>query len=169
MTAIARVCDRQHFIMGPEVEAFEREVAERLGVRHAIGVSSGTDALLVALMAFGVGAGDEVITPTYSFFATAGCVTRLGARPVLVDVDPATLNMTADALEASITPRTKAVIPVHLYGQAVDMDPLMAIARKQGIAVIEDACQAIGARDRDRILGGLGDVGCFSFFPSKNL
>jgi dTDP-4-amino-4,6-dideoxygalactose transaminase len=169
MAAIARVCDRQQFILGAEVEAFEREVAERLGVRHAIGVSSGTDALLVALMAFGVGAGDEVITPTYSFFATAGCVTRLGARPVLVDVDPATLNMTADALEASITPRTKAVIPVHLYGQAVDMDPLMAIARKQGIAVIEDACQAIGARDRDRILGALGDVGCFSFFPSKNL
>jgi dTDP-4-amino-4,6-dideoxygalactose transaminase len=169
MAAIARVCERQQFILGAEVEAFEQEVAERLDVRHAIGVSSGTDALLVALMAFGIGPGDEVITPTYSFFATAGCVTRLGARPVLVDVDPLTLNMTADGFAAAITPRTKAVIPVHLFGQAVDLDPLLAIARKQGVAVIEDAAQAIGARDKERLLGGLGDVGCFSFFPSKNL
>jgi dTDP-4-amino-4,6-dideoxygalactose transaminase len=169
MTAIARVCDRQHFIMGPEVEAFEQEVADRLGVRHAIGVSSGTDALLVALMALNIRDGDEVITPTYSFFATAGCVARVGARPVLTDVDPVTLNITADAVAAAITPRTKAVIPVHLYGQAVDMDPLLAVARKHGIAVIEDAAQAIGGRDHDRLLGGLGDLGCFSFFPSKNL
>jgi dTDP-4-amino-4,6-dideoxygalactose transaminase len=169
MAAIARVCDRQQFILGPEVDAFEREVADRLGVRHAIGVSSGTDALLVALMALNIGEGDEVITPTYSFFATAGCVSRVGATPVLTDVDPVTLNITADAVAAAITPRTKAVIPVHLYGQAVDMDPLLAVARKHGIAVIEDAAQAIGGRDKDRLLGGLGDLGCFSFFPSKNL
>jgi dTDP-4-amino-4,6-dideoxygalactose transaminase len=167
--AIARVCDRQQFIMGPEVEAFEREIAAHLGVRHAIGVSSGTDALLAALMALNIGAGDEVVTPTYSFFATAGCVTRVGATPVLTDVDPVTLNMTAEGLAAAITPRTKAVIPVHLYGQAVDMDPLLVVARKHGLAVIEDAAQAIGGRDKDRPLGGLGDLGCFSFFPSKNL
>jgi dTDP-4-amino-4,6-dideoxygalactose transaminase len=169
MAAIARVCDRQQFILGAEVEAFEREVAARLEARHAIGVSSGTDALLAALMAFGIGPGDEVITPTYSFFATAGCVTRVGARPVLIDVDPASLNMTADAFAAAITPRTKALIPVHLYGQAVDMDPVVAIARKQGVAVIEDACQAIGARDNGRLVGTFGDVACYSFFPSKNI
>jgi dTDP-4-amino-4,6-dideoxygalactose transaminase len=169
MAAITRVCDSQQFILGAEVEAFEREVAERLGVRHAIGVSSGTDALLAALMALNIGPGDEVITPTYSFFATAGCVTRVGARPVLTDIDPATFNMTAEGFAAAITLRTKAVIPVHLYGQAVDMDPVLALARKHGIGVIEDACQAIGARDKGRLLGGLGDLGCFSFFPSKNL
>ncbi len=167
--AISRVCERQQFILGVEVEAFEREVAERLDVRHAIGVSSGTDALLVALMALNVGPGDDVITPTYSFFATAGCVTRVGARPVLVDIDPMTFNMTAEGLARAITPQTKAVIPVDLFGQAVDMDPVLAVARKHGISVIEDACQAIGARDRGRLLGGLGDLGCFSFFPSKNL
>src|SRR5215470_10676758 len=149
MAAIARVCDRQQFILGAEVDSFEREVAAHLGVRHAVGVSSGTDALLVALMAFGVGPGDEVITPTYSFFATAGSVSRVGARPVLVDVDPATLNMTAEGMALAITPRTKAVIPVHLFGQAADMDPVLAVARKHGIGVIEDACQAIGARDKD--------------------
>jgi dTDP-4-amino-4,6-dideoxygalactose transaminase len=169
MAAITRVCDSQQFILGAEVEAFERESAERLGVRHAIGVSSGTDALLAALMALSIGPDDEVITPTYSFFATAGCVTRLGARPVLTDIDPATFNMTAEGFARAITPRTKAVIPVHLYGQAVDMDPVLALARKHGIAVIEDACQAIGAMDKGRLLGGLGDLGCFSFFPSKNL
>jgi dTDP-4-amino-4,6-dideoxygalactose transaminase len=169
MAAIARVCDSQQFILGAEVEAFEREMAEQLGVRHAIGVSSGTDALLAALMALGVGPDDEVITPTYSFFATAGCVTRVGARPVLTDVDPATLNMTAEGFARAITPRTKAVIPVHLFGQAVDIDPILALARKHSIAVIEDAAQAIGARDNGRLLGGLGDLGCFSFFPSKNL
>ncbi len=169
LAAVTRVCDSQQFILGAEVEALERELAERLDVRHALGVSSGTDALLMALMALNIGPGDEVITPTYSFFATAGCVTRVGAKPVLVDIDPATFCMTADALAKAITPRTKAVIPVHLFGQTVDMDPLLAVARKQGIAVIEDACQAIGARDKGRLLGGLGDIGCFSFFPSKNL
>jgi dTDP-4-amino-4,6-dideoxygalactose transaminase len=169
LAAITRVCDSQRFILGAEVEALERELAAQLGVAHAIGVSSGTDAILAALMALDIGAGDEVVTPTYSFFATAGCVARVGARPVLVDVDPVTLNMDADALARAITPRTKAVIPVHLYGQAVDMDPLLEVARAHRVPVIEDACQAIGATDRGRQVGSLGDCGCFSFFPSKNL
>jgi len=169
LAAITRVCDSQRFILGAEVEAFEREIAAQLGAAHAIGVSSGTDAILAALMALGIGAGDEVVTPTYSFFATAGCVARVGAKPVLVDVDPVTFNMTADGLARAITSRTKAVIPVHLYGQMVDMDPLIAVARKHNVAVIEDACQAIGATDRGRQAGVLGDCGCFSFFPSKNL
>jgi dTDP-4-amino-4,6-dideoxygalactose transaminase len=169
LAAITRVCDSQRFILGAEVETFEREIADQLGVAHAIGVSSGTDAILAALMALGIGPGDEVVTPTYSFFATAGCVARVGAKPVLVDVDPVTFNMTADGLARAITPRTKAVIPVDLYGQMVDMDPLIAVAREHRIAVIEDACQAIGATDRGRQAGSFGDCGCFSFFPSKNL
>lgn len=169
LAAITRVCDSQRFILGAEVETFEREIAAQLGVAHAIGVSSGTDAILAALMALGIGPGDEVVTPTYSFFATAGCVARVGATPVLVDVDPVTFNMTADGLARAITPRTKAVIPVHLYGQMVDMDPLIAVAREHRVVVIEDACQAIGATDRGRQAGSLGDCGCFSFFPSKNL
>jgi dTDP-4-amino-4,6-dideoxygalactose transaminase len=169
LAAITRVCDSQRFILGAEVEAFERDIAQQLGVAHAIGVSSGTDAILAALMALGIGAGDEVVTPTYSFFATAGCVARVGAKAVLVDVDPVTFNMTADSLARAITPRTKAVIPVHLYGQMVDMDPLIAVARQHRVAVIEDACQAIGAADRGRQAGSLGEFGCFSFFPSKNL
>lgn len=169
LAAITRVCDSQRFILGAEVETFEREIAAQIGVAHAIGVSSGTDAILAALMALGIGPGDEVVTPTYSFFATAGCVARVGATPVLVDVDPVTFNMTADGLARAITPRTKAVIPVHLYGQMVDMDPLIAVAREHRVAVIEDACQAIGAADRGRPAGSIGDLGCFSFFPSKNL
>jgi dTDP-4-amino-4,6-dideoxygalactose transaminase len=169
LAAITRVCDSQRFILGAEVEALERELAAQLGVAHAIGVSSGTDAILAALMALNIGPGDEVVTPTYSFFATAGCVTRVGARPVLVDVDPVTFNMQTDSLAQAITPRTKAVLPVHLFGQAVDLDPLLVIAGARGVAVIEDACQAIGATDRGRPVGTLGDCGCFSFFPSKNL
>jgi dTDP-4-amino-4,6-dideoxygalactose transaminase len=169
LAAVTRVCDSQRFILGEEVEALERELAAALGTTHAIGVSSGTDAILAALMAFGIGPGDEVITPTYSFFATAGCVARVGATPVFVDVDPVSFNMRAESLARVLTPRTKAIIPVHLFGQAVDMDPLLAIARDAGVKVIEDACQAIGATDRGRPLGSLGDCGCFSFFPSKNL
>jgi dTDP-4-amino-4,6-dideoxygalactose transaminase len=169
LAAITRVCDSQRFILGAEVEALERELAASIGVAHAIGVSSGTDAILAALMALNIGPGDEVITPTYSFFATAGCVARVGAKPVFIDNDPVTFNMEADAFAKAITPRTKAVIPVHLFGQAVDLDPIIAVARAKKIAVIEDACQAIGATDRGRQAGSVGDCGCFSFFPSKNL
>jgi dTDP-4-amino-4,6-dideoxygalactose transaminase len=140
-----------------------------LAVRHALAVSSGTDALLLALMALDVKAGDEVITPTYSFFATAGCVVRLGARPVLVDIDPATYNVDTAQAIAAITPRTKAIMPVHLFGQSADLDPIMAAAGRAGIAVIEDAAQAIGATYKSRGVGGIGAFGCFSFFPSKNL
>ncbi len=169
LAAITRVCDSQRFIMGPEVDALEREMAAQLDVKHAIGVSSGTDALLVAMMALGIGPGDEVITSTYSFFATAGCVTRLGAVPRLVDIDPVTYNLDPGAVQAAITPRTRAIIPVHLYGLCADMDPIVELAARAGVAVIEDACQAIGATCKGRQAGSIGTVGCFSFFPSKNL
>jgi dTDP-4-amino-4,6-dideoxygalactose transaminase len=169
MAALARVCDSQQFILGPEVEALEGEMAVRLEVRHAIGVSSGTDALLVALMAIGVGPGDEVITPTYSFFATAGCVSRLGARPVLVDIDPQTFNLDPAATVKAITANTRAIVPVHLFGQSADLDPILSAAASRGIPVIEDAAQAIGTRYKGRLAGGFGALGCFSFFPSKNL
>jgi dTDP-4-amino-4,6-dideoxygalactose transaminase len=169
LAALVRVCDSQRFILGPEVEALERELAALLEVKAAIGVSSGTDALLAAMMALRVGPGDEVITPTYSFFATAGCVVRLGATPVLVDIDPVTYNADPHAVAAAIGPRTKAIIPVHLYGQSADMDPILSAAARAGVAVIEDAAQAIGARYKGRAVGSLGTLGCFSFFPSKNL
>jgi len=169
LAAIARVTDSQRFIMGPEIEAFEREIAALIGVEHAVAVSSGTDAVLLALMTIDVKAGDEVITPTYSFFATAGTVARLGARPVLVDIDPATFNVDVNQIEAAITPRTRAILPVHLFGQSADMDRVMAIGDRAGIPVIEDAAQAIGATYRSRPVGGIGALGCFSFFPSKNL
>jgi dTDP-4-amino-4,6-dideoxygalactose transaminase len=167
--ALDRVCATQQFILGPEVEAFEREVAAAIGVGHAIGVSSGTDALLVALMALGIGPGDEVITPAFSFFATAGSVARLGATPVFVDVDPGSLMITAAHVRAALTPRTRGVIPVHLFGACADMEPIRHVAADAGVAIVEDAAQAIGARDRTRAAGTLGDIGCFSFFPSKNL
>jgi len=169
LESITRVCDSQRFILGPETEALERDLAGLVGVPDAIGVSSGTDAILVALMALGIGPGDEVITSTYSFFATAGCVVRVGARPVLVDIDPETFNLDPRAVEAAITPRTKAIMPVHLYGQCADMDEIMAIATRAGLPVIEDACQSIGATYRGRQAGSFGAAGCFSFFPSKNL
>jgi dTDP-4-amino-4,6-dideoxygalactose transaminase len=169
LAAIARVCDEQRFILGPEVEALEREVADLVGATHAVGVSSGTDALLVAMMATGLGPGDDVIVPTYSFFATAGCVSRLGARPVFVDIDPATFNLDPDGVRSAVTSRTKAVVPVHLFGQGAEMDEILAIAGDAGLTVIEDAAQAIGARYRGRGLGSLGGFGCFSFYPSKNL
>jgi dTDP-4-amino-4,6-dideoxygalactose transaminase len=169
LAAIARVCDSQRFIGGPEVDGFEREIAEYLGVGHAVGLSSGTDALLVALMALGVGPGDEVITPTFSFFATAGAVSRLGATATLVDIDPLTYNIDAAAAVAAMSSRTRAIIPVHLYGQCADMDPLLEAAGQRGIAVIEDAAQAIGAACKGRQAGSMGRAGCFSFFPSKNL
>lgn len=168
--AMLRVAESQYFILGPEVTRLERGMEEYLGVNHALGVSSGTDALLLALMALGVGPGDEVIVPTFSFFATAGVASRLGARPVFVDIDPVTCNIEPDAVRNAITGRTKALVPVHLYGQSAAMEPIMAIAAEHGVAVVEDAAQAIGARYSDgRRLGSIGAVGCFSFFPSKNL
>jgi dTDP-4-amino-4,6-dideoxygalactose transaminase len=166
---VTRVCDSQRFIMGPEVEGMERELAGFLGVAHAVGVSSGTDALLLALMALGIGPGDEVVTSTYSFFATAGSIARAGATPVLVDIDPVTYNIDPAAATAAITPRTRAIIPVHLYGQSADLDPILEAAGRAGVPVIEDAAQAIGATYKGRTVGGIGRVGCFSFFPSKNL
>ena len=169
LAAMTRVCDSQQFILGREVERLETELASMLGVRFAVGVSSGTDALLVAMMALGIGPGDEVITPTYSFFATAGSVARLGATPVLVDIDPATCNIDPAAVQAAVTPRTRAVVPVHLFGQSADMRPILELARARGIVVVEDAAQAIGATYEGALVGGLGEVGCFSFFPSKNL
>jgi dTDP-4-amino-4,6-dideoxygalactose transaminase len=168
--AVVRVMESQYFILGPEVSALEEEVAAYSGAAHGVGMSSGTDALLAALMALDIGAGDEVIVPAYTFFATAGVVARLGATPVFVDIDPVTYNITPDAVAAAVTPRTRAVIPVHLYGRMVAMDGIMAVARVCGIAVIEDAAQAIGAFDAvGRKAGSIGDMGCFSFFPSKNL
>jgi dTDP-4-amino-4,6-dideoxygalactose transaminase len=169
LAAITRVCDSQRFIGGPEVEGLERELADYVGVGHAIGVSSGTDALLVAMMALGIGPGDEVITSTFSFFATAGCIVRVGATPKLVDIDPVTCNIDPAAAAAAITPKTRAVIPVHLYGLCADMDAILEDARRAGIAVIEDAAQAIGATYKRRQAGSMGTLGCFSFFPSKNL
>jgi dTDP-4-amino-4,6-dideoxygalactose transaminase len=169
LAALTRVCDSQQFILGPEVEALEKEFAAMLEVKHAIGVSSGTDALLASMMALGIGTGDEVITTTYSFFATAGCIARLGAKPVLVDIDPETYNIDVAGVAAAITSRTKAILPVHLFGLSADLTPLVKLAQGIGAAVIEDACQAIGARYQNRVVGGVGSVGCFSFFPSKNL
>jgi dTDP-4-amino-4,6-dideoxygalactose transaminase len=168
--AIDRVCDSQQFILGPEVEVFEEEVSAFCQARHAIGVSSGTDALLIALMAIGVGPGDEVVTSAFSFFATAGVIARLGARPVFVDIDNRNFNFDASQLETKISRRCKAILPVHLFGACAYMDPILAAAREHGIAVIEDAAQAIGAKDeRNRSAGTIGSLGCFSFFPSKNL
>lgn len=167
--ALTRVADSQRFILGPETSQLECALAEHLGVPDAVGVSSGTDALLVAMMALGVGPGDEVITPTYSFFATAGCVVRLGARPVLVDIDPATFNLDVTQVAAAVTERTKAIIPVHLFGQCADMAPLLALSAQTSVPIIEDACQSIGATYQGRQAGSMGMFGCFSFFPSKNL
>lgn len=167
--AIVRVCDSQRFIMGPEVEALERELAAAIEVEDAVAVSSGTDAILATLMALGIGAGDEVITTTYSFFATAGCIARVGATPVLVDIVRDTYNLDPRAVRAAVTPRTRAIMPVHLFGLSAEMDAILEIAAAAGVPVIEDACQAIGARYRGRQVGSMGAAGCFSFFPSKNL
>ena len=144
LAAITRVVDSQRFIMGPEVAALETELARMLGVGHAVAVSSGTDALLLALMTLGVKGGDEVITSAYSFFATAGTVARLGARPVFVDIDPVTFNISPAGVDAAITPRTRAILPVHLFGSSADLDPILATAKRHGIPVVEDAAQAIG-------------------------
>jgi dTDP-4-amino-4,6-dideoxygalactose transaminase len=169
LAAVEAVIESQQFINGPAVFELEQKIAEYSGCRAGVGVSSGTDALLCALMALDIGPGDEVITSPYSFFATAGCVARLGARCVFVDIDPATFNIDPRLVEKAVTARTKAIMPVHLFGQMADMDPLLAIAGRHGVPVIEDAAQAIGATDRGRRAGSLGIVGCLSFFPSKNL
>ncbi len=169
LAAITRVFDSQRYILGPEVEQLELELATWLQVKAVVGVSSGTDALLTALMAAGVGPGAEVVTSTYSFFATAGSIARLGARPVLVDIDPATYNLDPAAAAAAVTSRTRAIIPVHLFGLSADLDPIVEAGATVGAAVVEDAAQAIGARYKKRLVGGIGTLGCFSFYPSKNL
>lgn len=167
--AIERVLESQQFILGPEVSALEAEVAAYSHCKYGIGVSSGTDALLVSLMAIDLQPGDEVITTPYTFFATAGSIARLGGRPVFVDIDPQTYNIDPAKIEAAITPRTKAIIPVYLFGQMADMDPIMALAERYHLYVIEDAAQAIGAEYKGQRAGSIGHLGCFSFFPSKNL
>ncbi len=169
LAAIARVCDSQRFIMGPEIESLEADLAALIGVEHAVAVSSGTDALLLALMALGVGHGDEVITTSYSFFATAGAIVRVGATPVFVDIERDTFNLDPALVVRAMTPRTRAIIPVHLFGLSADLDPIVAEASKAGVPVIEDAAQAIGATYKSRTVGAIGTCGCFSFFPSKNL
>lgn len=167
---VKEVIESQYFILGPRVKEFEEHIAAYCQSKYALGVSSGTDALLIALMALDLQPGDEVITSTYSFFATAGCVARLNAKPVLVDIDPQTFNIDPNALEDKITPKTRAIIPVHLYGQMADMDPINELACKHGIYVIEDAAQAIGSEYKNgQRAGSMGYMGCFSFFPSKNL
>jgi dTDP-4-amino-4,6-dideoxygalactose transaminase len=166
---VMALLESQYFVLGPEVAGLEAEIARYCRAPHAIGCASGSDALILPLMAWGVGPGDEVITTPYTFFATAGAIWRLGARPVFVDIEPDTYNIDPSLIEAAITPRTKAIIPVHLYGQAADMDPILDIAAARGLAVLEDAAQAIGAAYKDRSVGTLGHASAFSFYPSKNL
>lgn len=167
--AVAEVLESQYFILGPKVKACEEAIAQYSWCKHAVGVSSGTDALLISLTCEGIGLGDEVITTPYTFFATVGSIARTGARPVFVDIDPVTYNIDPASIESRITDRTKAIIPVHLYGQMADMDPIMRLARDHDLVVIEDAAQAIGAEYKGRRAGSIGHYGCFSFFPSKNL
>ena len=168
--AVLRIAESQYFILGPEVEKMEKEFCDYLNCRHSIGVSSGTDALLLALMAIDLKPGDEVIVPTYSFFATAGVVSRMNAVPVFADIDPVTFNISVDDIKKKITPKTKAIVPVHLYGQSAAMEKIMRVAKDHDLMVIEDAAQAIGTQYKDgSFVGTIGDIGCFSFFPSKNL
>ena len=167
--AVAGVIASQRFVLGPVVEGCEEAVAAYCGCRHGVGVSSGTDALLLALMAEGIGPGDEVVTTPFTFFATAGAVARVGATPVFVEIDPSTFNIDPSLIEAKITPRTRAVVPVHLFGQMAEMAPVMEIADRHGLVVIEDAAQSIGAERDGQRAGSVGHYGCFSFFPTKNL
>jgi dTDP-4-amino-4,6-dideoxygalactose transaminase len=167
--AVMRVLDTGQFVLGPEVQAFEKEFAELCMADSGIAVNTGTSALHLALLAAGVGAGDEVITVPFTFVATTAAIGYTGATPVFVDIDPATFTMDVSQIERAITPRTKVILPVHLYGHAADMDPIMAIAAKHGLVVIEDACQAHGALYKGRPVGAIGDAGCFSFYPGKNL
>jgi dTDP-4-amino-4,6-dideoxygalactose transaminase len=167
--AVLNVLESCKFILGPEVKELEQKTAELCGTKYAIGCASGTDALLLALRAVGVKPGDEVITSDFSFFASAGVISRLGARPVFVDIESDTYNIDPRKIEAAITSRTRAIVPVHLYGQMADMDPIMEIARRRSVSVVEDAAQAIGSEYKGRKAGSIGDVGCFSYYPSKNL
>jgi dTDP-4-amino-4,6-dideoxygalactose transaminase len=169
LAVMEAVCDEQGFVLGPRLVEFEKATAHYIGTRHAIGCASGSDALLLALMASGVKAGDEVITVPFTFFATAGAISRLGSKPVFVDIESDSFNIDPHLIERAITPRTKAIIPVHLFGQCADMTAINGIAGRRGIRVIEDACQAIGAGQGGRRAGVLADIGCFSFFPTKNL
>ncbi len=168
-SAVAEVLNHGWFILGPEVKELERRVAEMCGVSFGVGVACGTDALLLSLDAAGVGPGDEVIVPDYSFFASAGVVSRLGARPVFVDIEEDTYNIDPNKIKDAITSKTKAIMPVHLFGQMADMDPIMIIAREHSLAVTEDAAQAIGSTYKNKQAGSIGDFGCFSFYPTKNL
>jgi dTDP-4-amino-4,6-dideoxygalactose transaminase len=167
--AVQRVLDHAAFVLGPEVESFEAAFARYCEVPHAVGVGSGTAALQLALLACGAGPGDEVITSSFTFIATAEAITHAGARPVLVDIDPVTYNLVPERVEAAVGPRTKAIVPVHLFGRPAEMDHIGDIARRHGLRVIEDAAQAHGARYRGRRVGGFGDAACFSFYPGKNL
>lgn len=167
--AVDDVLESGTYIMGTAVQRFEEAIADYCGVRHAVGVANGTDALLLTLDALGIGPGDEVITTPFTFFATAEAISRLGALPVFVDIEPDTYNLDASLLEEAVTPRTKAILPVHLFGQPAEMDAILELARRRGLYVVEDACQAIGAAHRGRRTGSLGHAGCFSFFPTKNL
>ena len=166
---ISDICDSQYFILGDKVQKLEDEISEYCGSKYACGVTSGSDALIISLMVEKIGAGDEVITTPFTFFATVGAISRVGATPVFVDIDPDTFNIDPAKIEEKITSRTKAIIPVHLFGQCCDMDAINAIAKKNDLVVIEDACQAIGAEFKGQRAGSMGDYGCFSFFPSKNL
>jgi dTDP-4-amino-4,6-dideoxygalactose transaminase len=167
--AVSRVLESSQFVLGEEVAAFEQDFARHCGTAECIAVNSGTSALHLALLAAGIGPGDEVITVPFTFVASVAAILYTGARPVLIDIDPHSFNMNAVAVDAAITPRTKAIMPVHLYGQTADMDPVLDVARRQGLAVIEDAAQAHGAKYKGRPAGNLGDIGCFSFYPTKNL
>jgi len=167
--AILRVVESQRFILGPEVESLENEIAQYCGCMHAVGVSSGTDALLVSLMALNISRGDEVITTPFTFFATVGSILRVGATVVFADIEPETFNIDPSQVKKLITSKTKAIMPIHLFGQCADMDRITAIAREQSIPIIEDAAQAIGSEFKGRRAGGIGTLGCFSFYPSKNL
>ncbi len=169
LSVVARVLESQQFIMGPEVVALESEIANFVGCEFALGCASGSDALLLALMAYGVGPGDEVVTTPFTFVATAGSIARLGARPVFVDIDPVTYNLDPAKVESAITSRTRACIPVHLFGLSAEMSSIQEISKRHNLPVIEDAAQAIGAEYKGKQAGSLGSVGCFSFFPSKNL
>ena len=169
MAAVTGVMESQHFILGNEVRFFEEELAAKLGAENAVSCASGTDALILAMMAAGIGHGDEVITSAFSFVATAGSIALVGAKPVFVDIDPETFNINAEGIESAITPQTRAILPVHLFGLPADMDPIRRLAKQKNLVVIEDAAQAIGARYRDQHVGTIGSFGCFSFFPSKNL